>query len=115
MVNDYLIPEVTELFPARMPASRRVATTYVNGMIRAVAGDPLADELGIDESRFKYVVPALGHLTAAGYGAQQRRPGGKDRRVARGRRYRSEQEQRLRAKYPMSHDLVDTSPTAAKS
>ena len=111
LVNDYLVPEVTELFPARMPASRRVATTYVNGMIRAVVGDGLADELGIDESRFKHVVPALGHLTAAVYGAQERRPGGKDRRVERGRRYRSEQEQRLRTKYSMSHDLVDASPS----
>ena len=110
LVNDYLIPEVTELFPARMPASRRVATTYVNGMIRAVVGGSLADELGIDESRFKHVVPVLGHVTAAVYGAQERRPGGKDRRVERGRRYRSEQEQRLRTKYSMSHDLVDTSP-----
>ena len=82
LVNDYLVPEVTELFPARMPAKRRVATAYVNGLIRAVVGDPLADELGIEESRFKHVVPALGHLTAGVYGAQQRRPGGKQRRVA---------------------------------
>ena len=111
LVNDYLVPEVTELFPARMPASRRVATTYVNGLIRAVVGDDLADELGIDESRFKHVVPALGHVTAAVYGAQERRPGGKERRVERGRRYRAEQEQRLRAKYAMVHDLVDASPT----
>lgn len=109
LVNDYLVPEVAELLPARMPASRSVATTYVNGMIRAVIGDSLADELGIDESRFKYAVPALGHLTAAAYGGRERLPGGKSRRVARGRRYRSEQEQRLRVKYQMIHDLVDAS------
>ncbi|MET0998496.1 MAG: oxygenase MpaB family protein, partial [Marmoricola sp.] len=109
LVNDYLVPEVAELFPARMPASRGVATTYVNGMIRAVVGDGLADELGIEESRFKHLVPALGHLTAAAYGGRQRLPGGKARRVARGRRYRAEQEQRLRLKYAMVHDLVDAS------
>ena len=75
LVTDYLIPEVAELLPARMPAARSVATTYVNGMIRAVVGDRLADELGIDESRFKHVVPALGHLTAAAYGAPAARAG----------------------------------------
>lgn len=112
LVNDYLVPEVAELLPARMPAARSVATTYVNGMIRAVVGDRLADELGIDESRFKHVVPALGHVTAAAYGARQLVPGGRSRRVERGRRYRSEQEQRLRVKYAMVHDLVDASPTS---
>ena len=80
-------------------------------MIRAVVGDELADELGIRESRFKHAVPALGHVTAAAYGAVQRRPGGKDRRVAQGRRYRQQQEQRLREKYSMTHDLVDASPS----
>jgi hypothetical protein len=110
LVNDYLVPEVAELLPARMPAATSVATTYVNGMIRAVVGDRLADELGIDESRFKHVVPALGHLTAAAYGARQLVPGGRSRRVERGRRYRSEQERRLRVKYAMVHDLVDASP-----
>ena len=112
LVNDYLVPEVAELLPARMPASRSVATTYVNGLIRAVIGDALADELGIDESRFKHVVPVMGHLTAASYAAQQRRPGGKERRVARGRTYRAEQEQRLREKYAMTHDLVDAATTS---
>ncbi len=110
LVHNYLVPEVAELLPARMPAARSVATTYVNGLIRAVVGDTLADELGIEESRFKHVVPALGHLTAAAYGGRQRLPGGKSRRVERGRRYRSEQEQRLRTKYAMVHDLVDASP-----
>ncbi len=110
LVDDYLVPEVAELLPARMPRSRALAAGYVNGMIRAVVGDPLADELGIHESRFKHAVPALGHVTAAAYGAVQRRPGGKARRVERGRRYRAEQEQRLREKYSMTHDLVDASP-----
>ncbi len=111
LVNDYLVPEVAELLPARLPASRRVATAYVNGLIRAVIGDALADELGIDESRFKHVVPALGHVTAALYAAWQRLPDGRARRTARGRRYSSEQEQRLRVKYAMDHDLVDAAPT----
>lgn len=110
LVNDYLVPEVAELLPPGLPGALRVATTYVNGVIRAVVGDPLADELGIGESRFKYAVPALGHLTAAVYGGQERLPGGRSRRVARGRRYRSEQERRLRAKYAMVHDLVDAAP-----
>jgi hypothetical protein len=89
-----------------------VATAYVNGLIRAVIGDSLADELGIDESRFKHVVPVLGHATATLYGGLQRLPGGTSRRTARGRRYSAEQEQRLRAKYAMVHDLVDASPSA---
>ncbi len=110
LVDDYLVPEVAELLPAWAPGSRRLASAYVNGMIRAVVGDELADELGIRESRVKHAVPALGHVTAAAYGAVQRRPGGKDRRVARGRRYRQQQEQRLREKYSMTHDLVDASP-----
>jgi hypothetical protein len=112
LVNDYLVPEVAELLPARMPGSRSVATAYVNGLIRAVIGDALADELGIDESRFKHVVPVLGHATATLYGGLQRLPGGTARRTARGRRYSAEQEQRLRAKYAMVHDLVDASPSA---
>ena len=110
LVNDYLVPEVIELLPARMPASRTVATAYVNGLIRAVVGDTLADELGIEESRFKHAVPALGHVTASVYGGWHLLPGGRSRRTARGRRYSSEQEQRLRAKYAMVHDLVDASP-----
>ena len=111
LVDDYLVPEVAELLPARMPGSRRLASAYVNGMIRAVVGDELADELGIRESRFKHVVPALGHVTAAAYGAVQRRPGGKARRVAQGRRYQAQQEHRLREKYSMTHDLVDAAPS----
>ncbi len=111
LVDDYLVPEVAELLPGWMPGSRRLASAYVNGMIRAVVGDELADELGIHESRFKHAVPALGHLTAVAYGAVQHRPGGKARRVDQGRRYREQQEQRLREKYAMTHDLVDASPS----
>lgn len=114
LVNDYLVPEVAELFPARMPAARHVATSSVNGLIRAVVGDDLADELGIEESRLKHGVPMLGHLTAATYAVTERRPGGKARRVERGRVYRAEQEQRLRTKYAMEHDLVDAAPPDAR-
>ena len=115
LVNDYLVPEVAELLPARLPGSRRLATGYVNGLIRAVVGDAVADELGIEASRFQHVVPVLGQVTATFYAGVQGLPGGTARRTTRGRRYSAEQERRLRAKYAMVHDLVDADGQGAVS
>jgi hypothetical protein len=111
LVDDYLVPEVEDLMPGRLPGRTRLARTYVDAMVRALVGDALSDELGIRPSRLAGAVPPLGRLTAATYAVQDRLRG-TDARVARGRAYRVEQEQRLRAKHGMQHDLVDTAPDA---
>jgi hypothetical protein len=111
LVDDYLVPEVEDLMPGRLPGRTRLARTYVDAMVRALVGDALSDELGIRPSRLAGAVPPLGRLTAATYAVQDRLRG-TDARVARGRAYRVVQEQRLRAKHGMQHDLVDTAPDA---
>ena len=111
LVDDYLVPEVEDLLPARLPGRTRLARTYVDAMVRALVGDALSDELGIRPSRLAGAVPPLGRVTAATYAVQDRLRG-TEARVARGRAYRVEQEQRLRAKHGMQHDLVDAAPDA---
>lgn len=112
LVDDYLVPEVEDLLPGRLPKRAGVARGYVDGLVRALVGDALADELGIRRSPFARAVPALGALTAATYAAQDR-VRGTPRRVERGRAYRADQELRLRVKHGMTHDLVDGAPDAA--
>jgi hypothetical protein len=112
LIDDYLVPEVEDLLPARFPARTRIARSYVDALVRALVGETLSDELGIRPSRLSRAVPALGRLTAITYAGQDRLRG-VDARVTRGRAYRVEQEQRLREKYAMTHDLVDVAPDAA--
>lgn len=110
LVDDYLVPEVAELFPARPGLLRTSAPSLVHGLVRALVGDDLADELGIRRTATTRWVAPLGRLTAAAYAVHDLVPGGKARRVRQGRLYRAEQERRLRAKYAMEHDLVDRAP-----
>ena len=110
LVDDYLVPEVADLLPARTPRRTALARGYVRGIVHALVGEDLAGELGVPRSRFTRAVRPLGHLQAVGYAAWQGLPGGTAHRVRRGRRYRAEQEQRLREKYAMTHDLVDSAP-----
>jgi hypothetical protein len=114
LVDDYLVPEVEDLLPPRLPHRSRLARAYVDALVRALVGDALSDELGIRPSRLARSVAPLGHLTALTYAGQDRLrgPSGRDVRVARGRAHRAEQEQRLREKYAMTHDLVDVAPDA---
>ena len=114
LIDDYLVPEVEDLMPSRLPGRSRVARSYVDALVRALVGDALSDELGIRRSRLSRAVPPLGHLTRLVYAGQDRLRGSSatDARVTRGRAYRVEQEQRLREKYAMTHDLVDAAPDA---
>ncbi len=112
LLREYLVPEVEDLLPARTPARARLASAYVHGLVRALLGDELADELGIGRSWFQRAVAPLGDLTAVTHRTQDLLRGGPGWRVARGRAYRAEQERRLRAKYRMTHDLVDAAPGA---
>jgi hypothetical protein len=107
LLGDYLVAEVEDLLPARLPRRRAVATAYVHGLVRAVIGKELSDELEVPPSRFARVVPVLGGLTHAGHAAVEAVPGGKAFRVRRGERYRTAQEAKMRAKHGASHDLVD--------
>ncbi len=111
LIDDYLVPEVEDLMPTRLPGRTRLARAYVDALVRALVGDTLADELGIRPSRLAGAVPPLGRLTAAVYAAQDR-VRGVEARVAHGRAYRVEQEQRLREKHGMHHALVDDAPDA---
>jgi hypothetical protein len=108
LLGDYLVAEVEDLLPARLPRRRQVATSYVHGLVRAVIGDALADELEVPPSRFARVVPVLGRVTRAGHAAVEAVPGGKALRVRRGERYRTAQEAKMRAKHGAAHDLVDS-------
>ena len=112
LVDDYLVPEVEDLMPPRLPGRSRLARAYVDALVRALVGDALSDELGIRPSRLARSVAPLGHLTAWTYAGQDRLRG-TAARVDEGRAYRTEQEQRLREKYAMTHDLVDVAPDAA--
>ena len=107
LLDDYLVPEVVDLLPSRLPHAHRVATSYVHGLVRALVGADLADELGVPPSQFASAVPLLGRATAAAYSLVEAVPGGTGWRVRRGDRYRREQERRLRRKYAATHDLVD--------
>jgi len=107
LLVDYLVPEVVDLLPARLPRKQAAATAYVHGLVRALIGEDLAAELEVPPSRFAALVPALGHVTAASYAVIEAIPGGVAWRARRGERYRAQQEQRLRTKYAAAHDLVD--------
>ena len=112
LVDDYLVPEVANLLPGVVPARHALSAAYVRGIIRAVIGHGLADELGIASSRLAGPLRLVGGVTRATVGTAERLPGVRAARAAHGRRYQRVQEARLREQYGMTHDLVDTSPAA---
>lgn len=108
LVTDYLVPEVAALLPLQPPGTTTVARAYVNGLIRAVVGHDLADELGIGRSPLVAPIRVAGEVTAAVQAGFRRVPGVRGWQTRRGRATQARQEARLRARYGMAHELVDT-------
>lgn len=105
---DFLVPEIEQLLPH--PRLRLLAPPVVHGLERVFLGDRIAGELGIPDTRVKHLVRALGPVLATVNRVVDRVPGSLERRTARGERYRVQQDERLRTRYSVRHDLVDAAP-----
>jgi hypothetical protein len=112
--SEFLIAEIEGLLPARPARLRRVAPKVVHGLERVFIGDQIADELGIPDTKFKHVIRRVGPVLGVVNGALDRMPWTLGPRARRGERYQVEQEERLRTKYAVQHDLVDESPAGGK-
>ncbi|HEY3339452.1 MAG TPA: oxygenase MpaB family protein [Propionicimonas sp.] len=106
--REFLVPEIEQLLPR--PA-HRWAPPIVHALERVFLGDQIATELAIPDTRLKTVIRRVGPALAAINGVLDRTPGMLSLRTAMGERYRIKQDARLRARYSVRHDLVDTAPT----
>ncbi|QIX26322.1 DUF2236 domain-containing protein [Nocardioides sp. JQ2195] len=112
-INDeFLVPEIEELLPHRL---HPVAPPTVHALERIFLGDGIADELGVPASRMTYVVRVLGPFLCLLNGLIDRVPGTMGVRTRMGERYRVKQEERLRSRYGVHHDLVDDSPAGGQA
>lgn len=112
-INDeFLVPEIEELLPRQL---HPVAPPTVHALERIFLGDGIADELGVPQSRMKYVVRVLGPVLCLLNMLVDRVPGTLGVRTRLGERYREKQEERLRSRYAVRHDLVDDSPSGGRS
>ena len=101
-LTEFQAEELARLLPARW------APAIVRGLQRAFVGDALADDLAIPDTRWKHLPRVLGPLAAAGYRLHDVLvPDGKARRTARAIRSRTDDLERLRAHYSVTHELVD--------
>lgn len=102
--------ELARLLPARWTPA------IVHGLQRAFAGDAVADDLAIPDTRWKHLPRLVAPLTAGLNAAHDALvPGGRARRTARAFRTREKELARLRATYGVGHALVDDAPAAAAS
>jgi hypothetical protein len=89
-----------------LPRGRR-PLGLVQGLQRAFVGDPVADQLGIPDTRWKHLPRLTGPLTAAAYAAHDALlPDGKGRRTRRALRWRGKELARMKRKFGVE-DLVD--------
>ena len=101
-LTEFQAEELARLLPARWTPG------IVHGLQRAFVGDALADDLAIPDTRWKHLPRVLGPLTATAYRLHDLLvPSGKARRTARAIRSRTEDLERLRAHYSVTHELVD--------
>jgi hypothetical protein len=113
--SEFLVPEIEELLPARPARLRRLAPPVVHGLERVFLGDRIADELGIPQApRTKRLVERVGPVLARVNGTLDRRSWTLEPRRRLGERYRLRQDERLRSRYAVRHDLVDESPAGGK-
>ncbi|KRF18040.1 hypothetical protein ASG90_06540 [Nocardioides sp. Soil797] len=109
--EEFLVPEIEELLPAPL---HPVAPPTVHALERVFLGDGIADELGVPASRMKHAVRVIGFVLGFVNLLIDRVPGTLSLRTRLGERYRVKQEERLRARYSVAHDLVDDSPSGGR-
>lgn len=114
LTHDYLAVEIAELLPVGGARRHELAVTLVNGLTRAFLGDTAATKLGVPDTALKHVpavmspvVGTVNRLLAAVPGLTERRT----RRALAGHAIVMAQQ---RARYGMSHDLVDAAPDNAR-
>lgn len=105
--RDFLVLEIEQLL---VPWLHPLAPRVVHALERLFLGDGIADELRIPPTRLTGVLRALGPVLAVGNRLVDLVPGTLPLRTAQGDRYRIRQDARLRARYSVSHDLVDAAP-----
>ena len=106
--NEFLVLEIEQLLIRPL---HPLAPHVVHALERVFLGDEIADELAIPDTRLKHVIHSVGPVLAGINRAVDRIPGTLPIRTALGARYRIKQDARLRARYSVSHDLVDAAPT----
>lgn len=104
---EFLVPEIEQLLPRRL---HRVAPPVVHALERVFLGEEIADELAVPDTRLKHLVRVLGPVLGVVNAALDRVPATLPVRTALGERYRLGQDERLRSRYGVRHDLVDASP-----
>lgn len=109
---EFLVPEIEQLLP---PALHRVAPPVVHALERIFLGDEIAEELAVPDTRLKHLVRALGPVLGAVNAGLDRVPATLPVRTALGNRYRLKQDERLRSRYGVRHDLVDASPEGGRA
>lgn len=110
--EEFLVPEIQELLPVRL---HPVAPPVVHGLERIFLGDDIADELSVPATWSVPWIRLTGSLLLGLNLVADRIPGMLGIRTRLGERYRAKQEERLRARYAVRHDLVDDSPAGGKA
>ncbi|MDT0201218.1 oxygenase MpaB family protein [Nocardioides sp. AE5] len=111
--EEFLVPEIEEILPRQL---HHMAPPTVAALERIFLGDQIADELGVDRApRMTAVLRVLGPILATLNALLDRMPGVKPLRTRLGLRYRDKQDERLRTRYGVQHDLVDDSPAGGKA
>ncbi|MCD4524959.1 oxygenase MpaB family protein [Nocardioides sp. cx-173] len=113
--SEFLVPEIEALLPARPARLRRLAPPVVHGLERVFLGDEIADELGIAPApRTTRLIERVGPVLARVNATLDRQAWTLEPRRRLGERYRLKQDERLRSRYSVRHDLVDESPAGGR-
>lgn len=113
LTDDYLIPQLRQMFPARLAPSAAQARWVLSGLQRHFLGAELADDLGIPDTPAQHLLPVLRPALAVLDRGTLLLAGGRARAARKAYAVREQEMARMRAEYAMTHDLVDAAPSGA--
>lgn len=111
LTHDYLAVEIAELLPLGGQRKHQHAVSVVNGLTRAFLGDEAATKLGVPDTALKHLPGLLGPMVGGVNRILAVVPGVNGLRTRRALANHSRVMTEQRARYGMTHDLVDTAPS----
>lgn len=110
LTHDYLAHEIAQLLPIADRWKQRSAVAIVNGMTRAFLGDQNATKLGVPDTALKHLPTMLGLTLGTTNRVLAAVPGVTEFRTRRALSNHGKVLAEQRARYGISHDMVDTAP-----
>ncbi|MGW0157781.1 oxygenase MpaB family protein [Mycobacterium sp. NPDC003323] len=109
LTHDYLAVEIADLLPV---GGHAVGVAVINGLTRAFLGDQAASQLGLPDTVFKHLPTVIGPVVGGVNRLLGAVPGVSSWRTRRALAGYPKVMAQQRARYGMSHDLVDAAPGA---